>query len=173
MNDLNDLKDMDLVPTLRQQKLLEEYVWCLSQKGSDLERLQRLDTILTESENDPLLSFLMGELDHSLGHRAELNDPQELQDLQAWMREYLDPTLIEARLAQPEHTTSEGTIEQHTIAEAQAVSNTETTLDATPLQNKAITPAPQTAAVVPDTNEKKLGSFFGLFKWPMCQAQRH
>lgn len=52
----------------------------------------KIDSILKDAETDPLLSFLLDEADHVIGHLTDLVDVKEIQSEQAELKQLIDET---------------------------------------------------------------------------------
>ncbi|MBW4441276.1 MAG: hypothetical protein KME10_08600 [Plectolyngbya sp. WJT66-NPBG17] len=77
------------------EQLTQEYGELSTRPSLSESEATRLDEILTQAMTDPILSFLIAEIDHILGHDLEVLesvDRVSYQNQYALLQEYLDPS---------------------------------------------------------------------------------
>lgn len=76
------------------EQIAQEYGEISSRPSLSEAEATRLDEILTQAMSDPMLSFLIAEIDYILGHDLEVLQPVDrvsYQNQYALLQEYLDP----------------------------------------------------------------------------------
>lgn len=83
-----------------EKQLLREYYSLAACHRLTEEQSKRIDQILAHAESSPCLAFYIEEADHDLAHQMEDRDLQDLQNQQAFMREYFTPAVANPQILQ-------------------------------------------------------------------------
>lgn len=77
------------------ENIISEYCQLSVLKAMTDAQADRMTEILEKAETDSLLSFLIDEADHIIGHELDLIDVEEMQEEQGSLRQTIDQTWVD------------------------------------------------------------------------------